>query len=227
MTVLAAEEGTAAVEAEGADASTAGRTATRRTGGRTQQGTSRTRRVSTRVVKTTPQGRAATRALPSGVARNRRRTKQAATTAGRKVTGNYHGAVFAEWLAAVLLVGLLPFARPNKTGVSPYSGKDMVQLFWITLLYLILAILAVPGKTTAKFASMFGLLVLLAVGLSEAANIAYAVAGILNPQSTGTGTTKPATVSNPSTINPGSQSPANTSTGIARHVAQQPGTGLS
>lgn len=219
MTVAAAEVGDAAFEGEAADASTAGRKVIRRP----------RPRAASRVVRATPEGRAATVTSRARPARNR--TPRGGTTppsrAAKRLTGNYHGAVFAEWMAAVLLVGLLPFARPNKTGVSPYAGKDLVQLFWITLLYLVLAILAVPGKTTARFAAWFGLLVLLAVGLAETASIASAVAGILNPQSTGTGTT-PAPATNASTVNPGSQPPsATTSTGISRNVAQQPGTGLS
>ena len=209
MTAMAAEVGAGAVEAEGTESAAGARRITART--RTGGG----RRAATRVARATPQGRTATRVLPSGVARNRRVIAQG----GKKLTGNYHGAVFGEFVLAVLLVAAIPFSKPNRTGVSPYAGKDMIQLLAITVVYFLLAILAATGRTQARFAAWFGALLLLAVGLAEAAAITEAVRSWFGTPPPAT----PAPAGNASVVNPTGESP----TGSSRAVAQDTGTGLN
>lgn len=215
MTVMAAEAGTGAVEAEGAEASTAGRTATRPRGrGQAQK------RVTTRVVRATPQGRAASIASRAPAPRPRPRRSKVSGGA-RKLTGNYHGVVFVEFVLAVLLAAGTPLAKKNRTGVSPYAGIDMVKLLAITAVYFLLALTAATGRTQARFAAWFGGLILLAVGLNEAAHIATAVNQYLNPGPQPSPTPPPA--GNASVVNAGSTAP----TGLSRPVAQQPGNGLT
>jgi hypothetical protein len=73
-------------------------------------------------------------------------------------------------------VALTPIAankqeQTKSGGLSPYAGQDMIKLAALTLVYLILALLSVrPGP--GRFAAWFGGLVLLAVGLNEAAHLA-------------------------------------------------------
>jgi len=94
----------------------------------------------------------------------------------RATSGNYQGVILAEFVAAVVLVALTPIAANKKQqtqsgGLSPYAGQDMIKLAAITVVYLILALLSVrPGP--GRFAAWFGGLVLLAVGLNEAAHLA-------------------------------------------------------
>ena len=94
----------------------------------------------------------------------------------RATPGNYQGVILAEFVAAVVLVALTPIAANKKQqtqsgGLSPYAGQDMIKLAAITVVYLILALLSVrPGP--GRFAAWFGGLVLLAVGLNEAAHLA-------------------------------------------------------
>jgi len=94
----------------------------------------------------------------------------------RATSGNYQGVILAEFVAAVVLVALTPIAANKKQqtqsgGLSPYAGQDMIKLAAITVVYLILALLSVrPGP--GRFAAWFGGLILLAVGLNEAAHLA-------------------------------------------------------
>lgn len=94
----------------------------------------------------------------------------------RARAGNYQGVILAEFIAAILLVALTPIAankqeQTKSGGLSPYAGQDMIKLAALTLVYLILALLSVrPGP--GRFAAWFGGLVLLAVGLNEAAHLA-------------------------------------------------------
>jgi hypothetical protein len=87
--------------------------------------------------------------------------------------GNYQAVILAEFVAAVVLVALTPVAsKKNPDGLSPYAGQDMVKLGAVTGTYFALALVSVGGQTAGRFAAWFGGLILLAVGLGEAANLA-------------------------------------------------------
>lgn len=116
-----------------------------------------------------PAGRDAAAGFTAGDIRGR-----APTT--RIHRSNYQGIVLAEFAAAILLVALTPFAtKENPSGLSPYAGKDLLQLAAITLVYFLLALLSVAGGTAARSAAWLGGLILLTVGLSEAAHLAQVV----------------------------------------------------
>src|SRR5215469_4455829 len=73
----------------------------------------------------------------------------------------YETAILAEFLLAAGVVAFLPLATggpEDKTGPSPYTANDMVQLMAIAVVYLILALL--PGRA-ARWGAWLGLLVLL------------------------------------------------------------------
>jgi hypothetical protein len=90
--------------------------------------------------------------------------------------GNYQGIVLAEFVAAVLLVALIPFAgKQQKTSMSPYAGKDMLQLGGITVLYFVLALISAGNNELARLAAWLGGLVLLTVGLASAAHLAQVI----------------------------------------------------
>jgi hypothetical protein len=129
--------------------------------------------------------------------------------------------ILAEWAIGALLIVAIPFGKPNQTGVSPYAGKDLVQLGTYTILFWILAIMAATGRTQARFAAWFGGLILLAVGLAEAASIASLVTTWLGAPAATTAPATPAT--NASTVNPGSTEPA---AGVSRPPAQPTGSAL-
>jgi hypothetical protein len=86
---------------------------------------------------------------------------------------NYQPVILVEFVAAILLVALTPFASKKDTqGLSPYAGTDMIKLASLTLAYLILAMISVGGRGPGRIAAWFGGLILLTVGLGEAASIA-------------------------------------------------------
>jgi hypothetical protein len=126
-----------------------------RTGGRTQQGTQGGRRAST------------TRPQPPKPKR-----RDIAIPGGGKLS-DYQPVILGEFVAAVLLTAATPFATPSdKAGLSPYAGADMVKLTALTVLYLILALVSLGGRGAGRMAAWFGGLILLTVGLAEAANLA-------------------------------------------------------
>lgn len=84
----------------------------------------------------------------------------------------YQNVILAEFVAAIILVAATPLAQKNKAGLSPYVASDLMQLVAITVLYLILAFTSSAGQQPARFAAWFGALILLAVGLGEAARLA-------------------------------------------------------
>ena len=85
---------------------------------------------------------------------------------------NYQPVILAEFIAAVLLVAATPIAtKKNPSGLSPYTGDDMIKLAALTVTYLILALLSV-NPSAGRFAAWFGGLILLTVGLGEAASLA-------------------------------------------------------
>lgn len=242
MTVMAAEAGTAAFEGEAAQASAAASDATT-VGGRGPRG--EVRHDATPAQKRAARAQGASvqprprpdRPQPSGKQGGSRRKGSSAgfSLSGGNPASNYHGAILAEFVLAVLLVAGTPFASKNKTGVSPYAGKDMVQLLSLTLLYFLLAIFAGTGRGQARFAAWFGGLVLLAVGLTEAANIAKVVSAFFGGSSTDSSSTDSADATASETGTSGTdtastivvESSTPSATGLTRTVGQAPGTGLS
>jgi hypothetical protein len=118
------------------------------------------------------------------ITRQRQRTFRRAVPSQKVHRGNYQAVVLAEFVAAILLVAAAPIATkqtqsPGKSGgtspLSPYGATEMVQLGALTIAYLILALLSVGGQTTARFSAWFGGLLLLGVGLAEAASIAKTI----------------------------------------------------
>jgi hypothetical protein len=87
--------------------------------------------------------------------------------------GNYQAVILAEFVAAIVLVALSPVAsKKNPAGLSPYAGQDMIKLGAITGVYFALALVSVGGTGAGRLAAWFGGLILLAVGLGEAATLA-------------------------------------------------------
>lgn len=92
---------------------------------------------------------------------------------------NYQAIILAEFVAAELLVAATPMAtRRNQPGLSPYAATDLVQLLAIGVVYLILEMIASGGRGAGRISAWLGGLVLLTVGLAEAANIAKVFAFI-------------------------------------------------
>lgn len=89
---------------------------------------------------------------------------------------DYQAVILAEFVAAELLVAVTPIGtRKHVTGISPYLPRDMTKLLAIGVVYFILELAAVGGHAAGRLAAWFGGLVLLTVGLNEAANIAQAL----------------------------------------------------
>ena len=105
-----------------------------------------------------------------------RRVTGAATRPGGQLH-NYQAIIAGEFVAAELLVALRPIAtqkpEPSATSgqLSPYYVGDLIKLVAIGLVYLVLMGLAAGPRGLARFTAWFGFLILLGVGLSEAANI--------------------------------------------------------
>ncbi len=92
---------------------------------------------------------------------------------------DYQVVVLIEYVAAIVLVATAPIAKGQAAapgagtpGISPYQGKDVLQLGGITLLYLVLALAAAGGRGLGRVSAWLGGLVLLTVGLGQAASIA-------------------------------------------------------
>jgi len=173
MTVMAAEAGTAEAEAGAAEASAGARQQIRR-GGRTQQGT-QARRTGGRTQQGTQRGRSV-RPGPAGASQRRqppsRRRNIPSVKTGKGSGTSYENAVLAEFVLAIVLVAATPFAKKDAPGVSPYGAQDLFQLTAIAGAYFLLALLAGVNRGAGRFSAWFGLLILLAVGLGEAARIA-------------------------------------------------------
>ena len=98
--------------------------------------------------------------------------------AGQRAAGpprfsNYQGIILAEFVVAELLVSATPIAtRKNQEGLSPYVPRDITKLLAIGMVYFLLELLAVGGRGAGRTGAWIGGLILLTVGLSEAANIA-------------------------------------------------------
>ena len=113
-------------------------------------------------------------AAERGTPRSRRSSpaRQVRRQYNAHVTTNYERVIVAEFVIAVLLVAVAPLTRKNKTGISPYYGQDMVQLAAIMAAYFILGLVAQAGGATARISAWFGGLLLLGIGLGEAAYLA-------------------------------------------------------
>jgi hypothetical protein len=106
----------------------------------------------------------------ASAARGASRRAQATRSSGRD---NYQPIILAEFVAAIILTALTPMAsKKNPDGLSPYSGRDAIQLLALTLVYLILALVSVGGRGAGRLSAWFGGLILLTVGLGEATTIA-------------------------------------------------------
>lgn len=144
-----------------------------RTGGRTSQGSGVGKVFPVTEVRAPrgPSGRSASRRQTAAGLRNFQRATSGIRPGKPQVT-DYQMAILAEFVAAVLLTAATPFARPNNPGLSPYYGKDMIQLGALTVFYFLLALLAGASQSAARLAAWFGGLVLIVVGLGEAAALA-------------------------------------------------------
>jgi hypothetical protein len=86
---------------------------------------------------------------------------------------NYQPVILVEFVAAILLTAASPIAtKKNPSGLSPYTGDDMIKLAALTVVYLVLAMLSAAGRGPGRFAAWFGGLILLTVGLAEGASVA-------------------------------------------------------
>ncbi|MDA8319074.1 MAG: hypothetical protein M0030_04560 [Actinomycetota bacterium] len=116
--------------------------------------------------------------------REAERKRRAARTRGIVTAGaspsvpgkNYQPVILAEFTAAMLLTAITPIARKQRNtatgGLSPYEGRDMVQLISLLIVYLILAFISAGSGRAARFSAWFGGLVALTVGLAGASEIA-------------------------------------------------------
>lgn len=88
-----------------------------------------------------------------------------------------------EFVAAMLLTAMSPFARKHQpqSGLSPYVGKDVVQLTALMVIYLILALMSLGGRSSGRIAAWFGGLILVTVGLAEGTSIAKTLSGFAIP----------------------------------------------
>ena len=132
-------------------------------------------------------------AAERGTPRSRRSSpaRQVRRQYNAHVTTNYERVIVAEFVIAVLLVAVAPFTRKAKSGISPYYGQDMVQIVAIMAAYFILGLVAQAGGSTARISAWFGGLLLLGIGLGEAAYLAKEF------QLFGASTSSPSNTSNP------------------------------
>jgi hypothetical protein len=85
---------------------------------------------------------------------------------------NYQAIILAEFIAAELLVAATPIAtRKNQPGLSPYVPRDLTKLVAIGLVYFLLQLAATTGGGAGRFGAWGGFLILIAVGLNEAASV--------------------------------------------------------
>lgn len=178
MTVLAAEAAGGAASAEAGTAAAAGRTAT-------ASSSAAPRAASTPGARGKPGPTGPAGPQGSGSKRQSQGSKSKGKsgsqggikpkTGGKGFGGNAQPAILVEFVLAILLTAFTPFATSkNPQGLSPYTGSDILKLGALTLVYFILSLTSALGKNGAKFSAMFGLLILLGVGLNEAANLAAA-----------------------------------------------------
>jgi hypothetical protein len=134
-----------------------------------------------------PNTPAARRAARGGQQRQSPRRRPRVEVA-RKAPGDtaYQNVILAEFVLAVLLVAATPLAKKDSagSGLSPYAATDLMQLVAITVTYFALALVSSANSGAARFAAWFGGLILIAVGLGEAARLAKLldVFGLASPQ---------------------------------------------
>ena len=88
---------------------------------------------------------------------------------GARIPGarSYQPAILAEFLIAVLVVALVPIAKPREgKGLSPYSAGDMSRFMAIGAVYFILALMS-SSPRLGRFAAWFGGLILLGIFFVE------------------------------------------------------------
>jgi hypothetical protein len=182
MTIMAAEAGAGAATAGASEASAGARQSVRRSprpkapprgSSFSDEAVAERRALRSRRASTGPASRPAP--APAGrqggsQRRSTSRRPRATITSGDRIS--YQTVVLAEFVAAVLLVAATPFAKKESAGISPYVGADLVQLVALTLVYFVLALISGANRGAGRFAAWFGALVLLTVGLGEAARIA-------------------------------------------------------
>lgn len=105
-----------------------------------------------------------------------RTVTSAANTVQRETGGGhfapYQSIILAEFVLAELLVAATPIAtRKNQPGLSPYVPRDMTKLLSLGLVFFLLELGATTGPGAGRFGAWFGGLLLLVVGLGEAASI--------------------------------------------------------
>lgn len=153
------------------------------------RGAARTRARATlarRTAGVTPEGAAVT-AADVGARAARDAARARIPTGDRQ----YQGVILAEFLVAVLIVGVAPLARGKAAqdvtgGPSPYGPDDVKQLAALGAVYFVLALLS-SGKH-GRMAAWFGGLVLVAIGLSETTSGGLpAIFGIFQPASQSAG----------------------------------------
>jgi hypothetical protein len=128
----------------------------------------------------TPQVKPLPSPQPAAPSRPRQRSRSYRTDSGFGITpprgqahrSNSQGVILAEFVAAIILTAATPIATNKQAGLSPYAATDVAQLAALTLLYLVLALVSVGGSNAGRVAAWFGGLVLIGVGLGEAASIA-------------------------------------------------------
>lgn len=120
-----------------------------------------------------PATRPAPRATPGGQRQGSQRRQRPAVELTRKASDTqYQNVILTEFIAAVLLVAATPLAKKNQASLSPYVATDLMQLVAITIAYFILALVSSASGGAARFAAWFGGLILITVGLGEAARLA-------------------------------------------------------
>jgi hypothetical protein len=133
-------------------------------------------------------------------------------SASRRSTGisplgnrDYQAIIAVEFVLAELLVAATPFAtRKDRQGLSPYAPADMVKLLALGLVYLILMMIAALSQGAGRVCAYIGGLVLLTVGMGEAANLVDIIEALVGGKPhtvTLTGTQAPA-VKDPAPIPP-------------------------
>lgn len=115
---------------------------------------------------------------PATASRGSSKGRQAAQLANANLAGrapkltNYQAIIAAEFVLAELLIALTPMtSKKNPTDVSPYVPRDMTKMLAVGVTYFLLELLAVPAGW-GRFCAWFGGLILLAVGVNEASNVA-------------------------------------------------------
>lgn len=141
------------------------------------------------------QGRQGERGRKGDAGKTARRVSRAASSAKGDFSPefrNYQGVILAEFVAAEILVAATPIAaRKNEPGLSPYRARDMTKLLAIGLLYFLLELSTIGSAKWSRFAAWFGALILLTVGLNEAANIAKVLNIFSGPDTAGEGQAGP------------------------------------